>query len=136
MKKEQSNKPHLQVAAGLILRKNKILIAKRPSGTPLEGLWEFPGGKQEKDESLKNCLIRELKEELGVTVKIEKHFLTVDHEYEARVISLHFFFCVCFDGEPKACEEQDIKWITINDFDRYHFLPPDLKVIAALRDRL
>lgn len=136
MKKEQSNKPHLQVAAGLILRGNKILIAKRPSGTHFDGLWEFPGGKQEEGESLKNCLTRELKEEIGVTVKIENHFLTVNHEYEAKVISLHVFFCACFDGEPKACEGQDIKWITIHDFDRYHFLPPDLKVIAALRDCL
>ncbi len=86
----RNHKPHYQVAAGLIWRDGKLLITKRPLGRHLAGLWEFPGGKQEGDESLEGCVEREIREELGVEIRAQKHFLTVHYEYETSIIKSYF----------------------------------------------
>ena len=130
--KGQDKKPHFHVTAGLIWKNGKVLIAKRPKGSHLEGFWEFPGGKQEKGESLKECLEREIEEELGLKVKAEQTLLTVDHEYGAKVISLHVFNCTRLSGEPRALQCQEIRWVDPADFPKFAFPPPDMKVIEFL----
>ena len=72
MVKGPDNKPHFHVTAGVVWKNGRVLIAKRPEGGHLEGYWEFPGGKQEKGESLKGCLEREIEEELGLKVRAEE----------------------------------------------------------------
>ena len=86
-----SDKPHIRVTAGLLWQNGMVLITKRPQGSHLAGFWEFPGGKQEVGETPEECLEREIKEELGVEVRAEKLLVTVDHEYENRIISLYLF---------------------------------------------
>jgi 8-oxo-dGTP diphosphatase len=133
--KRKTNKPHYQVTAGLIWRNSRVLITKRPEGTHLAGFWEFPGGKQEPYETLDECLVRELKEELGITVRTDRHLLTVEHEYEDKVITLHVFHCRDMKGRPATLEGQEFRWVHPQDLSNYTFPPPDKAVIETLRSR-
>jgi mutator protein MutT len=130
--KGQDKKPHYHVAAALIWNNGRVLIAKRPQGSHLEGYWEFPGGKQEKGESLDECLEREIMEELGLRVKTDRALLTVEHDYGSKAISLHVFNCTCSAGEPKALEGQEIRWVAPGDFFKFSFPPPDMKVLEFI----
>jgi mutator protein MutT len=130
--KGPNKKPYLEVTAGLIWKRGKVLIAKRPEGSHHGGFWEFPGGKQEEHESLKDCLEREIEEELGVKVKAVDELLTVEHEYATKAVSLHVFNCTCLEGEPKCLQAQDIRWVDPAGLDKYTFLPPDEKVIEFI----
>lgn len=129
----RNHKPHFQVAAGLIWSEGKLLITRRPPGSHLAGFWEFPGGKQEGDESLKDCLEREIREELGVEISVGKPFLTVRYEYETKYITLHVFHCKDLKGLPQAMEGQEARWIHPKDLPQYHFPPPDQEIIKALQ---
>lgn len=131
----QRPKPHIHVTAGLIRKNTSLLIAKRPKGGPLEGYWEFPGGKQEKGESLKGCLEREIEEELGLKIRANRVLLTVVHEYESKVISLHVLDCTIVEGEPRAIECQEFRWVDPVDIHKFEFPPPDIKVIEFLFHR-
>ena len=133
---QQKGKPHLQVTAGLLWRDGRVLITKRPEGKHLAGLWEFPGGKQESGETLEACLEREMKEELGIEVRVGKHLHTVHHEYEDRRVSLHLFLCTHLEGDLKPLDFQEIKWVSHEDLPQYRFPSPDLKIIESLRDSI
>lgn len=130
----KDNKPHFQVTAGLLWRDGRVLITKRPKGKHLAGLWEFPGGKQERGETLEACLEREMEEELGIEVRAEKHLYTIHHEYEDRMISLHLFLCTHLEGVLKSLDFQEIKWVSPEDLPQYRFPPPDLKIIDTLQN--
>ena len=129
---EQNRKPHFHVTAGVIWRDERVLIAKRPQGTHLEGFWEFPGGKQEEGESLAECLEREIKEELGLKVIADKPILTISHEYDSKMITLHVFNCKRLAGEQEDLHCKEIRWVDPMDLTKYHFPPPDQKVIEFL----
>ena len=126
------DKPHIDVAAGLIWSKGRILISKRPKGTHLEGYWEFPGGKQELNETIEECLEREIREELGITVRAGSCIMTVFHEYESKKITLHLFNCLSSSGRPRAMESQEIQWAKPGELGTYRFPPPDQKVLKFL----
>ena len=126
------NKPHIHVTAGLILKDGSMLIARRPQGYHLAGLWEFPGGKQEPDETLEECLEREIREELDIEVKADRLFRTVVHEYEKKIVSLHVFECIFLGGDPKGLDGQEVKWIMPSELRDYEFPPPDQEVIELL----
>ena len=129
-------KPHFHVAAGLIQQDGLLLITQRPAGRHLEGLWEFPGGKQETDESLEHCLEREIEEELGMKVRAEKALLTVAHEYRTQMITLHVFGCAVLEGNPESLECQKFRWVKPSHLGEYAFVPADMEVIKLfeLRD--
>jgi mutator protein MutT len=131
---EKGNKPHFHVSAGLIWRDGRLLIAKRPEGSHLAGFWEFPGGKQEKGETLKECLRREIREELGIEIKPQKRIFSIDYEYESKAISLHVFQCCLMSGNPEPLECASVKWVHPRDLVRYRFPPPDQAIIKFLRD--
>ena len=128
-----SERPHFDVTAGLIFRSGKVLISRRQKGSHLAGLWEFPGGKREAEESLEECLQRELAEELGIKIRVENHCFTVDHSYGDRSISLHVFHCTLLEGEPKPLQSDGIKWVSPKALGSHEFPPPDSKVIDYLR---
>ncbi|MFH1628943.1 MAG: 8-oxo-dGTP diphosphatase MutT [Pseudomonadota bacterium] len=132
---EKNKKPHFVVTAGLIWKNGKLLIAKRPQGTHLEGFWEFPGGKQKEGEGLKECLEREIDEELGIKARVEESFLTVDHEYPNKRISLHVFNCTWLKGKPLPLQCQEVRWVVFDDLSKLPFPPPDIKVIETLAGR-
>ncbi|MGE0192073.1 MAG: A/G-specific adenine glycosylase [Planctomycetota bacterium] len=124
--------PHHDIAAGLVWRKGELLIARRPSEGLLGGLWEFPGGKRQPGESLEEAVVRELREETGLRVRVEAPFVSIDHAYSHFRITLHLFHCRVVGGRaaPKASEE--LRWIVPSDLDRHPFPRANRKAIDQL----
>jgi len=123
----------VQVAAGLIVREGRYLIARRKAGTHLGGLWEFPGGKREPGESLEDCLRRELREELGVDVTQLVHVRVIRHDYRGKTVELHFFRCTISRGEASALDCEEVRWVTPSELSDYEFPPADRPLIEALQ---
>ena len=123
----------IEVAAGLVVRGGRYLIAKRKAGTHLGGLWEFPGGKREPGESLEDCLRRELREELGIDVTPPVHFRVIRHEYREKTVELHFFRCTVRRGEAVALDCEEVRWVMPNEMANYEFPPADRPLIEALQ---
>jgi len=131
----RKNKPHLEVAAGLIQRHGKILITKRPAGSHLAGYWEFPGGKKEEGETLPECLEREIREELGVNVRVERFLCRVEHEYESKSISLHLYKCSAPDEEPVPVGCESLAWVEPKELGNFLMPPADEKFISLIQER-
>lgn len=125
---------HIQVAAGLILREGRYLIAQRKVGVHLGGLWEFPGGKCERGESLEDCLRRELREELGIEITTPVLFHVIRHEYPEKTVELHFFRCSIRDGQACALDCEDLRWVAPDELTKFEFPPADQPLIQALQD--
>jgi len=123
-----------QVSAGIIIKDNKLLIAQRKHGKSCEYLWEFPGGKQEKNETLAECLQRELFEEFNISVSVGDFLTKSRYEYDFGVIELNAFFvnckADCIDFHP---DHEQIKWIAISDIDNYQFAPADIPIVKELK---
>ena len=98
----KKQRPHYQVAAGLIRKGDELLIAQRPAEGMLGGLWEFPGGKQEPGETLPECLVREIREELGIEIEVGARLTSVDHAYSHFSITLHAFAARYVRGTPRS----------------------------------
>ncbi len=123
----------IEVAAGLIFCEGKLLIAQRPSGGHLAGLWEFPGGKCETGETLPECLQRELFEELGIAVNVSERVMTTTHVYPEKTVKLNFFLCKLVTEKPQGMEGQALAWITSEDLGGYSFPEADAKLLEKLR---
>lgn len=125
--------PHREIAVGVIWKRGKILIAKRFDKDLLGGLWEFPGGHREQDESLQACVRREAKEELGIRVKVEEEFAVVDHAYSHFKITMHAFHCRWMSGRPRAIGCATWKWVSPRELSVYAFPKANRKLIAQLQ---
>jgi mutator protein MutT len=124
----------LEVAAGLIRDEaGRYLITLRRPGSHLEGLWEFPGGKREPDETLEACLRRELREELDATFVVGERVETVRWEYPDRTIVLHFYRCRLAAGTIAAKESQVMAWVAPERLDDFDFPPADRAIVAHLQ---
>lgn len=125
--------PHYHVTAGVIWDGDgQVLIAQRPPEGLLGGLWEFPGGKQEPGESLEACLQREIREELGIEVRVEEPIVSVDHAYSHFRITLHAFHCTHVAGEPQALACTGWCWVTLEELTAFPFPKADREIIKAL----
>jgi mutator protein MutT len=120
------------VVAAVIEREGRILIARRPSGRHLEGLWEFPGGKRRPEESPEAALVREIREELDAGIAVGELLETVDWTYPEKRVRLSFFRCT-IAGEPRGLEGQEIVWVRPAELARYHFPPADATLLERLR---
>jgi A/G-specific adenine glycosylase len=128
--------PHYDVAAGVIYRDDgRFLIAQRPVNGLLGGLWEFPGGKQEPGEALEQTLVREIREELGIEIRVSHLLTQVRHAYTHFRITLHTFHATWVGGEVQHLGVADHAWVTLPDLPRYPFSAADHKIIAALLKR-
>jgi len=125
-------------AVALIDADGRVLLAQRPEGKSLAGLWEFPGGKVEPGESPEAALIRELHEELGIdTWKSCLAPLTfASHAYEDFHLLMPLFACRKWQGIPQANEGQKLAWVRAQDLRNYPMPPADLPLIPILRDWL
>jgi len=121
----------VEVVAAVIERDGKILIARRPAGSHLAGLWEFPGGKPKPGETLEAALRREIGEELEAPTTVGEKIETVEWSYPDKRVRLHFFRC-WLGAEPRPLEGQEMAWVTSAELPRYEFPAAD----AALIERL
>ena len=124
------------IVAAIIRRDDQILITKRPDHVHLAGLWEFPGGKVESGESLEAALHREIREELGVEITVDREFFSVAHEYPDKSVHLHFFDCTILRGEPQPLEVADLRWVKTVELVDFEFPPADVELIRRLRSGL
>jgi mutator protein MutT len=123
----------IEVAAGLIRHDGRYLITRRKPGVHLAGFWEFPGGKREADESLMECLQRELFEELGIRVDLPIPYRIVRHEYPEKTVELHFFRCAIEEGEPEPVDCAEIRWVRPEELTQFEFPSADQVIIEALQ---
>ena len=129
-KAKRQKVPHRHVVAGVIVnRKGHILIARRREDAMLGGLWEFPGGGQELSESREACLIRELREELGITVTVGPHIRTVRHAFTHFTMDLHAFWARIVKGRPRAIECSDYGWVSRDRLRDFAFPKADLVIL-------
>ncbi|MEM6987095.1 MAG: 8-oxo-dGTP diphosphatase MutT [Pseudomonadota bacterium] len=123
------------VVAGVILdpTHQKVLVARRNRKQHQGGLWEYPGGKCESDEPLRDALARELHEELGIRVGDAEPLLRVDHSYPDKQVELHFFVVRSFSGQAAGREGQRVKWVGVAELDELAFPSANAPVAGALR---
>lgn len=128
----------LVAAAALIDVDGRVLLARRPPGKPLAGLWEFPGGKVQPGESPEAALIRELQEELGIDTRTSclAPLAFASHSYESFHLLMPLYACRVWRGLPLAREGQELAWVTKQNLDRYPMPPADVPLIPLLRDWL
>ncbi|MDO6727048.1 8-oxo-dGTP diphosphatase MutT [Cognatishimia sp. 1_MG-2023] len=125
-------------AVALIDRDGRVLLAQRPEGKSMAGLWEFPGGKIEDGETPEVALIRELQEELGIDTweSCLAPLTFASHTYETFHLLMPVFACRKWSGTPVANEGQTLKWVYPKDFRDYPMPPADIPLIPILRDWL
>ncbi len=136
IKEPTKQKPHYNVAIGIIWKGGKILIDQRPEEGLLGGLWEFPGGKQEPGETLEECLEREVREEMDIQIRVQGPFLTIPHTYSHFKITLHSFQCQHVEGEPRPKKAINWKWVSPREINRYAFPQANKKILDALLETL
>jgi len=119
------------VVAAVVRRDDSYLVTRRLKGAHLPGFWEFPGGKCETGESHEACLVRELREELGVEADIGREILETTHAYAERTVRLHFHACA-LRGEPRALLGQEMRWVRRTDLGTLQFPEADRELIALL----
>lgn len=134
IKNKKAPTPHYQIGAGLIWRDGKLLITRRQENGLLGGLWEFPGGKQKKNETIQECVRREIKEELSVQVIVENHFMTVKHAYSHFRITLDIFNCQWISGEPECKVCSDFYWVTVEQLSTFPFPKANKRIVHKLTE--
>jgi 8-oxo-dGTP diphosphatase len=125
-------------AVVLVDRDGRVLLAQRPEGKALAGLWEFPGGKIEAGETPEAALVRELKEELGIDTRESclAPLSFVSHRYETFHLFMPTFVCRMWKGSPVGQENQKLAWVYPKDFRNYTMPPADIPLIPVIQELL
>jgi mutator protein MutT len=121
------------VAAALVFRNGKLLITQRHAKAHLGGLWEFPGGKREPGETFEQCLVRELREELGIEVVVGDLLESLTHPYPEKTVHLKFYCCGWKENEPQPLGCPAFKWITAAELQDHAFPAADARLLEKLR---
>lgn len=124
---------NIEVVAAVIIDNDKIFATQRGYGE-FKGRWEFPGGKVECGESLEIALLREIKEELGVSIIIQKKLCTVEYDYPNFHIILHCFICQIESGTPYLLEHESAKWLSKENINSVNWLDADVSVIKYIKE--
>lgn len=111
-----------------------ILIDRRLAKGLLGGFWEFPGGKIEGNETVQECIKREILEEIGIEIAVDSHLITIDHTYSHFRVNLQVYNCRYLSGQARAIECEEIRWVTIEELDHYTFPAANQEIIRALKD--
>ena len=130
------NRQFIEVSAALIFRDGQLLITQRHAASHLGGLWEFPGGKREAGETFEQCLVREIREELGVAISVGELFEEVRHDYPEKSVHLKFFICQLISGEPQPLDCAAVKWIEKSGLDAHEFPAADAQLLVRLKSPL
>jgi 8-oxo-dGTP diphosphatase len=123
----------IPVVAGIIFNGTHILIAKRAHNKSQAGLWEFPGGKIELGETAEECLVRELREELGIEVKVHHFIMENVHHYDEVSIKLQAFHCHYLSGKIELNAHDEMQWVRRDQLKDFIFAPADIPFITYLQ---
>ena len=126
--------PVIPVSSGLIIQNNKLLIGLRSENDNGGGLWEFPGGKIENNESSEEAVIRELREELDIIVQKPKKVMQYLHRFKNLIYDISFFEVASFKGSIKNIVHDELKWTDLASINNYNFISGDLLIIEGLTD--
>lgn len=113
---------------------SQILIDRRRKEGLLGGLWEFPGGKIELGETIKDCIKREIWEELGIEIAVGSHLITIHHTYSHFSVVLNVYQCQHLTGIPLPIECDEVRWVTLDELDQFPFPEANAQIIHALRE--
>lgn len=122
----------LEVVVAVIEREGRYLIAQRLPGDSFGGRWEFPGGKLKAGETMEAALVREIREELGIAISVGEKLKVIGHRYPNREIRLHCFHCRLLEGEPKALECADWRWVDSSELAQFQFPPASGPILEAI----
>ena len=122
----------VNVSAAVIVKDNKYFIAKRNKDKHLGGYFEFPGGKQNEDETLEQTVIREIKEELNVDITVDRKLGEEHYSDEKINVHLHYFFCTIIKGDIVLNEHEEAAWVSKEEFNKYKFAEGDKDIISLL----
>jgi mutator protein MutT len=125
--------PAIEVAAGLVFRDGRLLITQRHAGSHLGGLWEFPGGKREPNETFPACLTRELREELGIEVLVGQCVESLTHAYPDKTVHLEFYRCQWQKHEPQPLGCPAFKWVGAAELKDYAVPAADARLLEKLQ---
>lgn len=123
----------LDVAVAVIERQGLYLITQRMPQDSFGGSWEFPGGKANPGEGMEECLIREIREELGLSIAVNVKLAEVEHHYPHRSIRLHCYRCRILEGEPQTIECAAWRWVVPEELSQFQFPPASSPLIAQLQ---
>ena len=130
----QSSGPHKKIGVGVISNhRGEILIDRRLNSGEMGGLWEFPGGKIEPNETVEDCIKREIKEELGIDVLVEERLIAIEHQYPKFKVTLFVHYCHHLEGIPQTRECEEVRWVNISELDRYTFPKANYEIITLLQ---
>lgn len=122
----------IEVGCAIIIKEGKILIAQRKPGAHLGGFWEFPGGKCRDGEGMERCLVREVEEELGVTVRLRALLRRTEYAYPDRTVLLHFWLCDWRAGKPERLDCRDFRWVAPEELRCFRFPLGDDAILNEL----
>ena len=125
-------KKYYEVGCAIIRKNGKILIAQRKADSFLAHHWEFPGGKIEKGETLEDCLVREVREELGIEIRPVQLLQKKEYIYPEKTVLLDFYLCDWVSGEPQKLDCQDFAWVQTDDFKEFQFPKGDEEILKEL----
>jgi mutator protein MutT len=128
-----SPRTSIEVSAALIFHNGKLLITKRHADAHLGGLWEFPGGKREAGEAFEECLVREIREELGAEISVGELFGEIHHAYPEKSVQLKFFICKLLRGEPQPLDCAAVKWVAKTELANFQFPAADAQLLEKLK---
>jgi mutator protein MutT len=128
------NRQCIEVSAGLVFRDGKLLLTQRHAGAHQGGRWEFPGGKREPGETFEQCLVRELREELGIEVEVGRHLESLVHAYPEKTVRLEFFVCRWRQHEPQPLGCPAFRWVAADELKGFEFPAADARLVQRLQE--
>jgi mutator protein MutT len=130
---DSSQLPHKQIGVAVISNEaGEILIDKRKMGGAMGGMWEFPGGKMEAGETVVDCIVREIREELAIEISVGEHLMTIDHTYPTIRVTLIAHYCRHISGIPQPIESDEIRWVKVGDLNQYQFPDANGAIVRAI----
>lgn len=134
MRETSAPLPHKVIGVAVIWNQwGQILIDRRRQQGLLGGLWEFPGGKLEAEETVVDCIRREIREELGIEIEVGDRLICIDHAYTHFRVTLIVHHCRHLEGQPQPLECDEVRWVSLEEIDQYPFPKANEQIIAALR---
>jgi 8-oxo-dGTP diphosphatase len=122
----------IEVVAAIIYKNGAYFATQRGYGE-FEGMWEFPGGKIELGETVESALKREIQEELGIDITVDKFLCTTDYDYPSFHLTMHCYLCGIASGEIELREHKSARWLTVEALDSVEWLPADKEVVEKLK---